>query len=161
MCASCVKLMGELCTILIVEDSPDDLLLIRRALDRGRIANPVHVVSDGEQAVSYLEGENEYADRTRFPLPALVLLDLRLPRKGGYEVLKWIRGHDQLSRLPVVVLSSSHAENEIARAYDLGANSYLVKPVSTDALIRLVQAMDFGWIRHATPPPPPDARPMA
>ena len=151
--------MGEPRAILIVEDSPDDLLLIRRAFDRGQIANPVHVVSDGEQAISYLAGENAYADRARFPLPALVLLDLRLPRKSGFEVLKWVRGHAELSRLPVVVLSTSHAENEIGRAYDLGANSYLVKPVSTEALMRLVQAMDFGWMRHTTPPPP-DARPF-
>jgi CheY-like chemotaxis protein len=152
--------MGEPRAILIVEDSPDDLLLIRRAFERGQIANPVHVVFDGEQAISYLAGENAYADRARFPLPALVLLDLRLPRKSGFEVLKWIRGHGELSRLPVVVLSTSHAENEIGRAYDLGANSYLVKPVSTEALTRLVQAMDFGWMRHTTPPPP-DARPFA
>ena len=150
--------MGEPRTILIVEDSPDDLLLIRRAFERGQIASPVHVVFDGEEALAYLAGENQYADRARFPLPALVLLDLRLPRKSGFEVLKWIRGHSELSSLPVVVLSSSHAENEIGRAYDLGANSYLAKPVSTDALLRLVQAMDFGWMRHTPPPPPPDAR---
>ena len=153
--------MGELRAILIVEDSPDDLLLIRRALDRGQIANPVHVVPDGEEAISYLAGENRYADRARFPVPALVLLDLRLPRKSGFEVLRWIRGHAEISRLPVVVLSSSQAENEIGRAYDLGANSYLVKPVSADALVRLVQAMDFGWMRFTNAPPPPgEARPF-
>ena len=152
--------MGELRSILIVEDSPDDLALMRRAFERGQIANPVHVVADGEAAIAYLAGENAYADRARHPLPALVLLDLRLPRKSGFEVLKWIRRHDELSRLPVVVLATSHADADVNRAYELGANSYLVKPVSSDSLLQLVHALDFGWMRF-TSPPPPDARPFA
>jgi CheY-like chemotaxis protein len=152
--------MSDVRTILVVEDGPDDLALIRRALGRGQIVNPIHVVSDGEGAISYLAGENQYADRHRYPLPALVLLDLRLPRKSGFEVLKWIRGHDELSRLPVVVLTTSSSGADVDRAYDLGANSYLVKPVSSDALLRLVQAMDLGWMRF-TSPPPPNARPFA
>ena len=152
--------MGELRSILIVEDSPDDLALLRRAFGRGRIVNPVHVVSDGEQAIAYLAGENHYADRARYPLPALVLLDLRLPRKSGFEVLRWVRRHDELSRLPVVILTTSHADADVNRAYDLGANSYLVKPVSSDSLLQLVHALDFGWMRF-TPPPSSDARPFA
>ena len=151
--------MGVVHSILVVEDSADDLALIRRAFQRGRIVNPVHVVSDGEEAISYLAGENQYADRARHPLPAMVLLDLRLPRKSGFEVLKWIRGHVDLSRLPVVILTTSHADADVNRAYELGANSYLVKPVSSDSLLQLVHALDFGWMRFTTPPP--DLRPFA
>jgi CheY-like chemotaxis protein len=151
--------MGELHSILIVEDSADDLALLRRAFARGQIANPVHVVADGEEAIAYLSGENQYADRRRYPLPALILLDLRLPRRSGFDVLRWVRRHDELSRLPVVILTMSYADPDVNRAYDLGANSYLVKPVSSDSLLQLVHALDLGWMRFTSPPP--DARPFA
>jgi DNA-binding response OmpR family regulator len=105
-------------------------------------------VLDGEEAVVYLAGEGRYADRLRYPLPGLVLLDLKLPRRSGLEVLQWLREQQVLRRLPVVVLSSSREATDIDRAYDLGANSYLVKPVGSDALLGMVRAMDGYWLSH-------------
>jgi CheY-like chemotaxis protein len=148
--------MSEFESILVVEDSPDDLLLIRRAFQKGQIANPLFVVSDGDDAISYLGGENQYADRARYPMPSLVLLDLRLPRKNGFDVLRWIRAQGELAHLPVIVLTNSHAGADVDRAYDLGASGYLVKPVSSESLLQLVHTMHLGWMRFV---PPPDTRP--
>ena len=113
--------------LLLVEDDPDHVLLIQRALARASLVNPLKIVRDGDEAIAYLAGTGEYDDRTRFPIPSLVLLDLKLPRKSGLEVLEWIRGHEALKFLPVVVLTSSSESRDIERAYALGVNSYLVK----------------------------------
>jgi CheY-like chemotaxis protein len=144
-------MIPNLASILIVEDSPDDLLLIERAFEKAKILNPLQVAPDGEQAIAYLEGENSFADRIRYPLPSLVLLDLRLPRKSGFDILQWIRRHERLSSLPVVMLGSSHSGLDIKRSYALGASSYLVKPVSPQALLQLVQGMNLDWMRFDTP----------
>jgi len=103
-------------------------------------------VSNGDEAVGYLSGESPYADRGRFPFPVLVLLDLKLPRRSGLEVLAWIRGQPGLKRLPAVVLTSSKESVDINRAYDLGANSYLVKPVGFDSLLDLVKSLEVYWM---------------
>ena len=133
-------------TILLVEDDPNDVLLIQRASRKARLAYPIQIVEDGEEAVAYLAGRGEYADRERFPLPALVLLDLKLPRKSGHEVLSWLREQPGLKRLPVVVLTSSQEPSDVNRAYDLGANSYLVKPVAFDALLEMVRMVGLYWL---------------
>ncbi len=133
-------------TLLLVEDKSNDVLLIRRALGKAGIANPLQVVGDGDQAVAYLAGDGPFADRERFPLPGVVLLDLKLPRRSGLEVLEWLRGQPGLKRLPVVVLTSSAESRDINRAYDLGANSYLVKPVDFDALLQLVKGLGLYWL---------------
>src|SRR5207249_5534648 len=101
---------------------------------------------DGDEAVEYLGGTGRYQDRTRYPLPALVLLDLKLPRKNGIEVLHWLRQQPALRRLPVVVLTSSKEPNDVNRAYDQGANSYLVKPLGFDALLNLVRSLNVYWL---------------
>ena len=132
--------------ILLVEDDSNDVLLIRRAFDRAGLSSPLHAVEDGEAAVQYLTGEGPYADRARHPLPAIMLLDLKLPRRSGLEVLAWVRGVAELKRLPIVVLTSSRESVDVNGAYDLGANSYLVKPGSFDDLTRLVQAFDGYWM---------------
>ena len=132
--------------LLIVEDNSDDRILLQRALRRARLANPVHMVTDGEEAVAYLLGEGRFADREANPFPVLVLLDLKLPRRSGLEVLKWMREHPTLRRLPVVVLTSSKEQSDINVAYDLGANSYLTKPVEFDALIELVSTLNLFWL---------------
>jgi DNA-binding response OmpR family regulator len=103
------------------------------------------VVEDGEMAVAYLSGQGQYADRNRYPLPALMLLDLKLPRKSGLEVLTWLREQPGLKRLPVVVLTSSKESVDAGHAYDLGANSYLVKPVGFDTLLEMVKALGMYW----------------
>ena len=135
-------------TILQVEDDENDVLLFQRAVQKAHLHLRVHSVSDGEQAVDYLEGRAAYADRLRYPLPDLMLLDLKIPRKSGHEVLEWLRRKsDGLKRMVVVVLTASKEPADVQRAYDLGANSYLVKPSNFDALTFLVQALDTYWLQ--------------
>ena len=133
-------------TVLLVEDSDDDVLLIRRAFARAAIANPLQVVSHGDAAIDYLGGRNGYADRAKHPLPMLILLDLKLPRRSGHEVLQWLRDQPVLRRTPVVVLTSSREKADIDRVYDIGANSYLVKPVHFDDLLQLARTLQLYWM---------------
>ncbi len=135
---------SDLTTVLLVEDNPDDADLIEHAFRKAKIANPLTVVDDGEKAVAWLAAEAPYADRG--PLPALALLDLKLPRRSGFEVLQWARANEATRRLPIVILTSSDQTPDIRRAYDLGANSYLVKPVGSDALLDMVRALNQYWI---------------
>jgi CheY-like chemotaxis protein len=132
--------------ILLVEDSPDDALLIQRAFRKANLANPVELVRDGEEAVAYLSGKAPYDDRTRFPLPVFMLLDLKLPRRSGLEVLAWVRQESVVKRLPVVVLTSSRESVDVNRAYDLGVNSYLTKPVGFEALLEMVKNVNLYWL---------------
>jgi CheY-like chemotaxis protein len=132
--------------ILLVEDSEDDQLLIRRAFAKAKLANPLHVVDDGDKAVAYLAGEGPYADRAAHPLPTIILLDLKLPRRSGHEVLEWLRARPDLRRIPVVILTSSTESADVRRAYDLGANSYLVKPVEFDDLREMLSKINIYWI---------------
>jgi CheY-like chemotaxis protein len=132
--------------ILLVEDSPDDALLIQRAFRKANLANPVQLVRDGEEAVAYLSGAPPYEDRSRFPLPVFMLLDLKLPRRSGLEVLAWLRQESALKRLPVVVLTSSRESVDVNRAYDLGVNSYLTKPVGFEALLEMVKNVNLYWL---------------
>ncbi len=138
--------------ILIVEDNPDDILLLQRAFKKARIANPIYVANDGEEAIAYLSGKRKYGNREDFPLPVLVLLDLKLPRKSGFEVLEWVRRQNGLRRIPIVVLTSSSETTDINKAYDLGANSYLVKPVSFNSLLDLTANLHIYWIILNEPP---------
>ena len=134
-------------TILLVEDNDNDVVLIRRAFRKANIPNPLQVIGDGETAVRYLAGEGEYADRTRHPLPLFILLDLKLPRKSGHEVLAWVRAQSgEVRRTPVVILTSSSERADVARSYDTGVNSYLVKPVQFDDLLALVELVRKYWI---------------
>ena len=134
-------------TILHVEDDPNDVLLIARAFRKAEVPAHLQVVNDGEQALHYLGGINSFSQREQFPLPSLVLLDLKLPRKSGIEVLEWIRAQSGLKRIPVVMLTSSKQPVDINRAYDLGVNGYLVKPVNFDGLVEMVKTIDSFWLR--------------
>src|SRR5438093_7191297 len=117
-------------TILLAEDDPNEVLLLQRALVKASLTtDSLKVVSDGEDAMAYLSVQGIYADRGRYPLPALLLLDLKMPRKSGFEVLSWLRKQPQLRYLAAVVLSSSNNHHDVRLAYELGANSYLMKPV--------------------------------
>lgn len=134
-------------TILLVEDDPNDILLIQRAFRKANLTNAVlQILTDGDTAVAYLSGVGEYADRDRYPLPMVILLDLKLPRRSGHEILAWLRQQPELKRLLVVVLTSSNHRSDIDQAYDLGANSYLLKPVGFSALVEVVQALNLYWI---------------
>lgn len=134
-------------TILLVEDEPNDIFLIRRAFRKAEAGSIIHAVADGEQAMAYLTGEGEFANRNQYPLPALILLDVKLPRKSGLEVLAWLRGQNSfLRRVPIIVLTSSKQAADIHRAYELGANSYLVKPVAFEGLVEMVKAIELYWM---------------
>ena len=137
---------SSLQTILLVEDDANDVMLFRRAYHKCKLANPLQVVGDGEAAQDYLAGNDKYADRETYPLPAMVLLDFKLPRKSGLEVLAWMRSQTGLKRLPVVALTSSRERTDVNRAYDLCINSYLVKPVSFDNLMQLVKSLGLYWM---------------
>ncbi len=133
-------------TILLVEDDLNDVMLIKRAFSKSRIVNPIACVENGEDAVAYLRGDGKYADRRQHPLPFMLLLDLKLPRLSGHEVLQWLRGQPLLKRLPVVVLTSSREPVDINRAYELGANSYLVKPVVFEEFAALMRQLQVYWL---------------
>jgi CheY-like chemotaxis protein len=133
-------------TILMVEDRPADVLLIRRAFGKANIRNPLQVIGNGEDAIAYLAGTGAFTDRDASPLPCLILLDLKLPRKSGLEVLSWLRAQPELKRLPVIVLTSSKETSDVNRAYELGANSYLVKPVMFDTLLEMITTLGLYWL---------------
>jgi CheY-like chemotaxis protein len=133
-------------TNLLVEDNSTAVMLIQRAFEKAKLANPVHVVSDGDAAVDYLAGSGKYADRAQFPLPILLLPDLKLPRRSGLEVLQWLRGQETLKRIPVVMLTSSQQERDVNAAYDQGVNSYLVKPVEFDGLLEMLKTVNLYWL---------------
>ncbi len=138
--------------ILLVEDNADDALLIERALRKGKFSAALHRVDDGQEACDYLEGAGAYADRALHPLPTLVLLDIKLPKRSGLEVLKWLRSIPAWRNLIVVMLTSSREARDVAEAYELGANSYLVKPIAPQELQELMNAMGAYWLRFNEPP---------
>ena len=133
-------------TILIAEDNRDDALLIQRALRRANLINPLQVVANGEQVIQYLKGDGQYADRSSYPLPELVLLDLQMPRVSGLEALKWIREQPEFELLPVVILTSSDQAPDARRAFELGANSYLIKPGNFEELAQMAQRLGASWL---------------
>lgn len=131
---------------LLVEDAETDVILIRRAFQKGNIVNPLQVVTNGNDAIAYLKGEGAFANRAEYPLPDLVLLDLKLPGRDGFEVLRWIRQQPNLKALRVVVLTSSDRIQDVNLAYQLGANSFLVKPVDFERFVEISQALKGYWI---------------
>jgi CheY-like chemotaxis protein len=140
--------------ILLVEDNPDHVMLILRAFRKGGLVNPVYVVNDGEQAIAYLGGQDKFANRTEYPLPSLILLDLKMPNKDGFEVLEWIRQQPPFSRLRVVVLTTSENLKDVNRAYDLGADSFLVKPIDLEQFVNLTRTIKGHWLWISNPPDP-------
>ena len=132
--------------ILLVEDDENDVLLIQRAFKRAAFVKPLQVVRHGDDAVAYLGGTGSFADRQQYPYPVFVLLDLKLPRRSGLEVLEWVKERAGLKRIPIVVLTSSKHDDDINRAYELGANSYIVKPVAFDTLLDLVKSLELYWL---------------
>ena len=134
--------------VLLVDDSEDDALLVRRVFERAGFVAPLQVVHDGESAIAYLQGEGEFADRIRFPRPTAVLLDLNMPRQNGFQLLEWIRHQPTHKRLCVYIFSASNRTEDIQRAYDLGANSFLVKPGTLDGLTFAAQGL-LTWLKLA------------
>ena len=142
-------------SVLIVEDNADDVLFIRRALRKSGIDVPVDVVGDGDAALEYLLGRGEHADRVGQPVPTLVLLDLKLPRRSGIEVLEALRTEPVRSQMVIVVLSGSSDSSDIQRAYAAGANSYLVKPILPASMNELVERLSLYWLVSNEPSPRP------
>ena len=138
--------MSELGHILVAEDDPTDAYFFERAFKRAGLPVVLHFVHDGEEVLDYLQGRDPFADRTRHPLPQVVLLDLHMPRIDGFGVLDWIRHQPQLAGLEVVIFSSSEAARDMNRAHRLGANSYMVKPHSMEELMTLVGRFKKHWI---------------
>jgi CheY-like chemotaxis protein len=143
--------------ILLAEDDPNDTLLIKRAFQKAGLGDVLKSVSDGTEAMDYLRGADDYADRSRFPVPFLLLLDLKMPGTNGFEVLQWIRSQPNLKRLLVVVLTSSNLQADVDRAYELGANSYLVKPVEFDEMVNMIQRFEAYWTELNRFPTPSSA----
>ena len=133
-------------TVLHIDDDPNDTALLQAAARKASVNFSLQNVEDGEQAIAYLGGAGEFGDRRLYPLPSLILLDLKMPRSTGFEVLNWVRKHPELGKLPVVILSGSELQEDIRQAYSEGANSYLVKPIGFDALVNLVENISAGFL---------------
>jgi CheY-like chemotaxis protein len=127
--------------ILLVDDNPHDVVLIRLAFRKVGIIDTIQLVKDGAEAIRYINGEEPYADRVKYPAPTLLLLDLKMPGANGFEVLRSIRSQEHLDPLVVVVMSGSKDDGDIQRAYDLGANSYLVKPTKFEDLVKMMESL--------------------
>jgi CheY-like chemotaxis protein len=132
--------------VLHVDDDPNDTELLQAATRNAGVQFDLRSVEDGDQAMAYLAGTGVFADRRRYPLPAMVLLDLKMPRATGFELLRWIRRHPTLGQTVVVVLSGSELQDDKRLAYETGANSYEVKPLEFDALVRIVKRISSEWL---------------
>lgn len=141
-------------SILLVEDDSNDVLLMKHAMERNGIRSPLQVVSDGEEALQYLQHSGLYSDRSRFPFPSVILMDLKMPRSSGFEVLRWLKQHTQCPAVPTIVFSASRIESDVMEAYRLGATSYFVKPIDFTDLQELVRLMHDYWSRAERPRTP-------
>jgi len=144
--ASIFEFMSDQALFLLVEDNDDHVALVRRAFVKSKVVNPLQVVRTGEAAIAYLQGTAQFSNRAEFPLPAVILLDLKLNGMDGFEVLRWIRAQPTLRAVRVVVLTSSSEIRDVNLAYQLGANSFLVKPVDFEDFVRVTQALQGYWL---------------
>ena len=142
----------DLATILLVEDEESDAALLCRTFEKANVLNPIVHLKDGDAALGYLAGAGVYADRQKFPLPALILLDLKLPGTTGLQLLQWMRVQPEVRRIPVVVLTNDSDPKTVNSAYDLGANSYLVKPGAPAHVARMGETIQRYWIELNQPP---------
>jgi CheY-like chemotaxis protein len=140
-------------SILVADDDPDDRLLVRQAFAESELPGELHFVEDGEELMGYLKGKEKYTDRVKYPVPGLILLDLNMPRKDGREALKEIKSDPKLRRIPVIVLTTSKAEEDISGSYDLGVNSFISKPVTFSELVDVATALRKYWLEIAELPP--------
>ena len=144
--------MNEQQTILLVDDSENDLFLMHNAFKKAEFNVPLQEVHNGDEAIAYLKGDGPYGDRGKFPLPAVVLLDLNMPIKNGFDVLNWVRTESELKRLSIIVLTASMRTEDVERAFDLGANAFLVKPSTLQGLIGMLRCLR-DWLRYSYFPP--------
>ena len=149
------SLPAQRVTVLHIDDDPNDTELLQAASRQAGAPFVLQHIHDGEQAIAYLGGTGPYADRRRFPMPALILLDLKLPRTSGFEVLRWMRSHPELASVPIVVLSGSESQDHIQLTYSMGANSYIVKPLGFQELIKVVETLHSVWLARPVRTPGP------
>lgn len=138
--------------ILMADDDADDRVLTRDALQESRVINDLRFVEDGEELLDYLQRRGKYADENEYPRPGLILLDLNMPKKDGREALKEIKADPELRRIPIVVMTTSQAEEDIYRSYDLGASSFITKPVTFERLVELMRTMGQYWVEFVELP---------
>ena len=138
--------MRERHRILTAEDNPFDAFLLKRAFLKAGVNVPMDMVTDGQEVIDYLNGEEPFADRKKHPLPSVLVLDLKMPRISGFDVIEWIRRQPGLRRLPILVLTSSNLSRDVNRAYELGANSYLVKPSELQDLEQVAAQVERYWL---------------
>lgn len=150
------KPMGRSVTILLAEDDEDDCMLVKEAFNESRLINDLRFVRDGEELMDYLYHRNRYSDRAASPCPGLILLDLNMPRKDGREALREIKDDPRLRSIPVVVLTTSEDENDILRSYDLGASSFITKPVTFEGLVHVIRSFGRYWLEIVELPPDRD-----
>jgi CheY-like chemotaxis protein len=132
-------------TVLLVEDDLSDIFLVKRAFKKAQVPNPLQVVTDGEEAIDYLRGAGKYADRANYPMPKLIVMDIKMPRRTGFEVLEWVKGNPLLRRIPIIIVSGSDNPADINRAYESGVNAYMVKPVDFHKVEHLFGAITQYW----------------
>jgi two-component system response regulator len=147
-----MKETGQPIVILMADDDADDRMLTKDALAESRVINDLRFVEDGEELMDYLRGRGKFADKDEFPRPGLILLDLNMPKKDGREALREIKQDADLRRIPVVVMTTSQAEEDIFRSYDLGASSFITKPVTFDRLVDLMKTMGEYWVEFVRLP---------
>ena len=140
-------------TILCAEDDPEDRMLVEDAMEDSRLVNDLHFVEDGEQLMDYLYRRGKYTELSNAPLPGLILLDLNMPKKDGREALEEIKADPDLRRIPIVVLTTSKAEEDILRTYDLGVSGFVVKPVTFETLVSIMKTVSKYWFEIVEPPP--------
>jgi len=140
--------------ILIADDDEEDRMLVKEALDESRLTNPIQFVEDGEELLDYLHHRGNFADKEKYPTPGLILLDLNMPKKDGREALKEIKSDEHLRVIPVVVLTTSKAEEDILRTYDLGVSSFIAKPVTFAALVDVMKTLSKYWFEIVELPKP-------
>ena len=144
--------MRHVYCLLIAEDDDNDVFFLQNAFKEADIQNPLQIVHDGQEAIDYLAGNGEFADRSKYPLPYLLILDLKMPRITGMDVLEWLQSQPELRCLPVIVFSSSAHRNDIERAYQLGANAFVVKPAATSKRNDLARLIKGFWLTFNEPP---------
>jgi CheY-like chemotaxis protein len=144
-------------TLLLADDDPDDRLLVSDALEESDWAADLRSVEDGQELIDYLRRRGKYANRDQWPLPSLILLDLKMPRKNGHQALKEIKDDPQLRRIPIVILTTSKAQEDVTRSYELGVNSFISKPASFGALVETMETLERYWFELVTLPSGPSS----
>lgn len=148
-----MSIQGKPVTILIADDDPDDRMLMKDAFAESMLLNPIHFVEDGEELMDYLKRRGKFSDRNQYPLPGLILLDLNMPKKDGREALQEIKSDPELRRIPVIVLTTSKAEEDVLRSYDLGVNCFISKPVTFAGLVEVTRTLGKYWLEIVELPP--------